>query len=157
MSTAGRATYQAAKGVAQTSTIQSQHLSGKDQTAHTKLKYRQFGQASKEELAQKNKEAGDLKNKLEQKEINSILSSNKETKWMVKEEEEKVDVKQLLNEQKPIVSFETIQQKYDDADIDFDEVSSDESENEDDDQDGGNRNENHKKNEKDGGFDTSSR
>jgi hypothetical protein len=122
MSTAGRATYQAAKGTAKSSTINTSRTSGRDQTAHTKLKYRQVGQNAKQELQNKN-----LKSDLEEREIKYLLSDNKETKWMVKEEEKKVDVQSILAE-KPQINFETIKQKYDDADIDvdYDEQSDDE-------------------------------
>lgn len=126
MSTAGRATYQAAKGSARSSTINTQKFSARDQTAHTKLKYRQVGQSSKEELKNKN-----LKDDLEGREHKYLLSNNKETKWMVKEEEKKVDVKTILSE-KPQINFEDVQQKYDDADIDVND-SDDESESDKDD------------------------
>jgi protein CWC15 len=126
MSTAGRATYQAAKGSARSSTINTQKVSGRDQTAHTKLKYRQIGQSSKDELKNKN-----LKDDLEGREHKYLLSNNKETKWMVKEEEKKVDVNTILSE-KPKINFEEVQKKYDDADIDVND-SDEESESEKDD------------------------
>lgn len=138
MSTAGRATYQAAKGTAQVSAIKTAAVSGKDQTAHTKLKFRQFGQASQEELKQKKEQ---LKHALDEKEYKITLGNSKETKWMVsvEEEEKKVNVEEIL-EKKPVVTqvtFEEIQEKYDDADIDFDSVSSDASEENGDDAMGG--------------------
>lgn len=127
MSTAGRATYQAAKGSSQTSAIKTAATSARDQVGQTKLKYRQIGQASQEELKQKQQQTTSsssssayLKESLEQREFKYTLGNNKETKWMVKEAEEKVNVKEILSE-KPVVNFETIKQKYDDADIDVDD------------------------------------
>lgn len=146
MSTAGRATFQAIKGTGQSSVIKTASVSGKDQTAHTKLKYRQIGQASVEEIKQQKKERENLKNELQSKELKNILGNSKDTKWMVaQEEEKKVNVEEILQEtqiKQTNHNFEEIKQKYDDADIDFDSVSSDakDSDREDDsDEEGGNK------------------
>ena len=54
MSTAARPTYFAAIGRSTHGGVASRHISGKDQTAHTKLKYRFIGQASVSEMKEKN-------------------------------------------------------------------------------------------------------
>ena len=54
MSTAARPTYFAAIGRSTHGGVASRHISGKDQTAHTKLKYRVIGQASVSEMKEKN-------------------------------------------------------------------------------------------------------
>lgn len=113
MSTAGRPTYHAAIGHANTSTFRSRHMAGRDQTAHTQLKFRQPGQATTQEIKQKNFRA-----ELEAKENKYLLEKDKTTAWLAKEEE-KVDVKLLLKNQ-PEIDIEKIQSKYDDRDVDVD-------------------------------------
>ena len=54
MSTAARPTYFAAIGRSTYGGVASRQTSGKDQIAHTKLKYRVVGQASVSEMKEKN-------------------------------------------------------------------------------------------------------
>ena len=63
MSTAGRPTYHSKAGGQVYSGIRTAMKSGKDQSAHTKLKFRQFGQSSKEEVSDR-----DFKAELQSKE-----------------------------------------------------------------------------------------
>lgn len=83
--------------------------SGKDLTAHTELKFRQVGQASKTEIAQK-----DLRHELDQREAKYVLEKSKTTAWLA-DEETKVDVPLLLKNQ-PELDVEKLQQ-YDDKDV----------------------------------------
>jgi protein CWC15 len=86
--------------------------SGKDQTAHTKLKFRQFGQASHEEVNQR-----DLRSELEQRENKFVLEKDKTTAWLAKEEAN-IDVPLLLKNQ-PEMDSKKLQQ-YDDKDVEVD-------------------------------------
>jgi protein CWC15 len=133
MSTAARPTYFAAVG-RQYGGIRSRHISGKDQNAHTKLKFRQIGQSSTEEMKLK-----DLKYELETKEELNLIDK-KSAISMIENEEKKVDVILLLKN-KPDIDPELLK-KYDDADINnsgsedgFDSSSEEEDEDEDDDDD----------------------
>ena len=54
MSTAARPTYFAAIGRSTYGGVASRQISGKDQIAHTKLKYRVVGQESVSEMKEKN-------------------------------------------------------------------------------------------------------
>jgi protein CWC15 len=129
MSTAGRPTFHSAVGRASTSTIRSQHVSAKSQNSHTALKFRQTGQATKEEV-----QKVDLRTELEKKENKYVLESDKDTKWMIKEEEKKIALPLLLaaaanentesktnnsNVKNNILDLEKAKSKYDDDDIDF--------------------------------------
>lgn len=108
MSTAGRPTYKSAVGKGKSS-FRSLMKSGKDLTAHTELKFRQVGQASKNEIAQK-----DLRHELDQREAKYVLEKSKTTAWLA-EEETKIDVPLLLKNQ-PELDVEKLQQ-YDDKDV----------------------------------------
>jgi protein CWC15 len=134
MSTAGRPTFHSAVGRTSTSTIRSQHISAKSQNSHTTLKFRQIGQATKEEV-----QKVDLRTELEKKENKYVLESDKDTKWMIKEEEKKIALPLLLaaaanentesktnnaNVKNNILDLEKAKSKYNDDDIDF-EVDSD--------------------------------
>ena len=107
--------------------------SGKDLTAHTELKFRQVGQASKTEIAQK-----DLRHELDQREAKYVLEKSKTTAWLA-DEETKVDVPLLLKNQ-PELDVEKLQQ-YDDKDVevndsdDFDSSSDEDSDSDEDDSD----------------------
>lgn len=90
MSTAGRPTYSAAVGRAKTSTIRTQLVSSKDQTAHTTLKYRQVGQSTTTEIKEKN-----FRTELETKEKKYASIGSSKDVWFSKEEE-KADVQLLL-------------------------------------------------------------
>lgn len=111
MSTAGRPTYKSAVGKTP-GAFRSRMTSGKDQTAHTKLKFRQFGQASHEEVNQR-----DLRSELEQRENKFVLEKDKTTAWLAKEEAN-IDVPLLLKNQ-PEMDSEKLQQ-YDDKDVEVD-------------------------------------
>lgn len=110
MSTAARPTYFAAVGRSTYGGAASRHISGKDQTAHTKLKFRKDGQASISEMKQK-----DLRSELEKQEAELSLN-RKSAIAMIENEEKKVDVTLLLKN-KPEIDEEVLK-KYDDADVD---------------------------------------
>lgn len=110
MSTAARPTYFSAIGKPTVGGIPSRFLSGKDQTAHTKLKFRQVGQATETEMKEK-----DLKHELSKKEA-EISLDKRDAIAMIENEEKKVDVTLLLKD-KPEINEEVLK-KYDDADID---------------------------------------
>lgn len=112
MSTAGRPTFKSAVGKGPSS-FRSLMTSGKDQTAHTKLKFRQLGQASEQEVSQKN-----LRYELEQKETKYVLEKDKNTAWLAKEEA-KIDVPLLLKNQ-PELDSERLE-KYDDKDAEVED------------------------------------
>ena len=88
----------------------TRHFSAKDQNAYTKLKYRQIGQSSKEEVAKKN-----LRSELEEREATQLISK-KESLLMIKKEEQKVDVIKLLTNVPDASS--TSNKVYNDADAD---------------------------------------
>lgn len=117
MSTASRPTYFPAMGRESNSTIKTVSTSAKDQTAHTKLKFRQTGQATTEELRQR-----DFRAELEQKERKFLLEKDKSTAWMAKEES-KVNVPLLLKNQ-PELRAEELEQ-FDDDDVELDKNNSD--------------------------------
>jgi protein CWC15 len=110
MSTAARPTYFAAVGRQTYGGVSSRHISGKDQTAHTKLKTRQIGQSSVSEMRSK-----DLKSELELQESENGMD-RKNAIAMIEFEEKKVDLTLLLKN-KPEIDEEVLK-KYDDADID---------------------------------------
>jgi protein CWC15 len=113
MTTAARPTYHAAvAGKLNYGGFKSRAVCAKDQAAHTKLKFRQFGQATEEELRNV-----DLRYDLDKKEQEHLSQKNKAIS-MILQEEKKVDVPLLL-QNKPEVN-EEILKKYDDADIDED-------------------------------------
>ncbi len=109
MTTANRPTYHSAVGKSFNGSL-SHLVSGKDQTAHTKLKFRQFGQNSVAEILGK-----DFKNQLDKNEAEVLANKNKDLVHLL-EEEKKVDVKLLMD--KPEVDPDKIN-KYDDADADL--------------------------------------
>lgn len=112
MSTAGRPTYSAASGKRSSLALPTSHSSGKDQIAHTKLKFRQPGQGVAEEIQQR-----DFRVELEKKEWQYTMAKSKDTAWLVKEEQ-KVDVPLLLKNQ-PDIDTEKIK-KFDDSDVEVD-------------------------------------
>jgi protein CWC15 len=121
---AGRATFHSAHGYGSSSTIQSRQLSGKDLRTQTKLKFRQIGQATVQELKQK-----DFKKELDLKEQKNLLESDKTTAWMAKDEESIAHPPAPLllkfTSDVPVASTLNIAQKYDDADVD--DIDSDDS------------------------------
>mmetsp|Transcript_103155 Transcript_103155/g.202247 ORF Transcript_103155/g.202247 Transcript_103155/m.202247 type:complete len:231 (-) Transcript_103155:69-761(-) len=134
MTTAARPTYHAAvAGKLNYGGFKSRAVCAKDQAAHTKLKFRQLGQSTVEEV--KN---ADLRYDLDRKEEEYLSQKNKAIAMIV-QEERKVDIP-LMIKNKPEVN-EEILKKYDDADIDegsnddgFDSSSDEESDDEDDDE-----------------------
>jgi len=72
MTTAGRPTYNAAMGRQSYGGIVTTRLSGKDQIAHTKIKYRQVGQSSTVEL-----KTHDFRAELEKRERNALEEKQK--------------------------------------------------------------------------------
>lgn len=118
MSTAARPTYYAAIGAKSSyGGVRSRHYSGKDQIAHTKLKFRQVGQATVDEMRER-----DLKTEIDAKEEAFIAEKNKSFA-LITNEEKKVNVPLLLKN-KPEVNPEALQ-KYDDADVEDDDASGD--------------------------------
>lgn len=115
MSTAGKATYHSAVGRSQSTSFRTRHYSGKDQTAHTQLKFRQVGQSSAAELQQK-----DFRHELDQRELKYTYEKDKKTAWLA-QQEEKVDVPLLLRNQ-PELDVAKLE-KYDDKDVEVEEDS----------------------------------
>lgn len=117
MSTAGRPTYSAATGKRSGLALPTSHSSGKDQIAHTKLKFRQPGQGIGDEVQQR-----DFRAELEKKEWQHTMAKSKDTAWLAKEEQ-KVDVPLLLKNQ-PEIDTEKIK-KYDDSDVEVEDSDED--------------------------------
>jgi protein CWC15 len=111
MTTAARPTYHAAiGGKLNYGGFKSRAVCAKDQAAHTKLKFRQLGQSTEEEV--KNL---DLRHDLDRKEQEHLPQKNKAIA-MILQEERKVDVP-LLIKNKPEAD-EAILKKFDDSDVD---------------------------------------
>lgn len=110
MTTAARPTYYAAIGKADNGGFQSRMFSARDQVSHTKLKYRQVGQASVEEM-----KARDLKAEILKKE-DEILTQNDKAMTRILEEEKKIDVTLLLKNRAEVDEEEL--KKFDDEDAD---------------------------------------
>lgn len=134
MTTAARPTYYAAIGKQEVGGMRRHIVSGKDQTAHTRLKFRQPGQGTAEDIRAK-----DLKYELELKEQKHEFEKNKAFNTLLNEEK-KVDVALLLKD-RPEVNVDDLKEKYDDADIDegnsddeFDSSSEEDDDDEDDDE-----------------------
>ena len=117
MTTSHRPTWNPAVGNKSSSGFRSMAVSGKDQTAHTKLKFRQVGQSSQSEILSRN-----LKGELERKEEEHLKSKQKAI-LMIEEEEKKVDVPRLLTNA-PHIDNATLK-KYDDSDVVADKNSED--------------------------------
>ena len=112
MTTAARPTYFAAQGRQSFSSFSTRKVSSKDQTAHTKIKYRQLCQNSSEEVRDK-----DFRKDLEEKELKYLQDEDQAALSFLAEEEKKVNV-QLLLKDKPELDPDSLK-KYDDADIDI--------------------------------------
>lgn len=110
MTTAARPTYYAAIGKQDYGGFKSRGVCAKDQAAHTRLKFRQPGQSTQDDI--KN---SDLKYDLDRKEQEYVAQKNKAI-TMILQEEKKIDVPLLLKN-KPEIDEEVLK-KYDDADID---------------------------------------
>ena len=119
MSTAGRPTYYAAVGKTTYGGARSRQVCVRDQTTNSKLKVRQFGQNTADELRDK-----DFREEIESREEAHIKEKNRALA-LITEEERKVDVPLLLLN-KPEID-PVVLQKYDDADaeVDYDEKSDD--------------------------------
>lgn len=91
MSTQHRPTFHPAVGASSGSSgARSYHFSVKDQAAHTRMKYRAPGQASREEMMRR-----DLAEELERKEM-QLLQEKRATLSAVEQEEKKVDAHKVL-------------------------------------------------------------
>ena len=86
-------------------------FSVKDQAAHTKLKFRQYGQANSEEMTSKN-----LKDNLLIKEQNLLTSNNSKNKVNNDTHSMKPTLQLLKNESENI-DIDEIRKKYDDEDV----------------------------------------
>eukprot|EP01038_Epipyxis_sp_PR26KG_P004084 gene4084-5832_t len=133
MSTAARPTFTPAVGRPSSSGMRTTLVSGKDQNAHTKLKFRQPGQSTIDEIKSK-----DMKAELQKQE--SKFKSNVfggENLLLIEKEEKKIDTTLLLMNKPEIVP--EILNKYDDADAPIgnsgDEFDSSSSESDDDEDD----------------------
>jgi protein CWC15 len=94
--------------------------SAKDQAAHTKLKYRQVGQNSREETVYE-----DYKAKLDEKEELALIENDKSQGKIAPSRAEKVEQTTLLLKNQPEINLEEIKKKYDDEDVDYEEAPSD--------------------------------
>lgn len=112
MSTAGRPTYYSAVGKSTYGGARSCQVCVRDQTTNTKLKVRQFGQNTVEELRNR-----DFREEIESREEAHTKERNR-TLALITEEERKVDVPLLLMN-KPEID-PVVLQKYDDADAEVD-------------------------------------
>lgn len=110
MTTAARPTYYAAIGKQDYGGFKSRAVCAKDQAAHTRLKFRQLGQSTQDEV-----KSNDLRYDLDRKEQEYVAQKNKAI-TMILQEEKKIDV-QLLLKNKPEIDEEVLK-KYDDDDID---------------------------------------
>ena len=119
MSTAARPTFHAAQGKSTFGGNTGRSQSSKDVASFTKLKFRQFGQASKEEIATKH-----LKSELDKSETLLIKNKDKSIPLDTLKDKPILTVKLLTNSE----SFDEIKKKYDDSDVvDDDQESFDES------------------------------
>eukprot|EP01041_Mallomonas_annulata_P010259 gene10259-21404_t len=134
MSTSNRPTFHPAIGPTSLSGLGnvSRHMSAKDQPAETKLKFRQSGQSTQDDMRTK-----DLRSELEERE-RVHLASKKTAIAMIEKEEQSVDVVKLLTD-KPDMS--RVAAKYNDADIegngsdkDFDSSSEEDDDDDEDDE-----------------------
>mmetsp|Transcript_6238 Transcript_6238/g.6517 ORF Transcript_6238/g.6517 Transcript_6238/m.6517 type:complete len:236 (+) Transcript_6238:50-757(+) len=132
MTTAHRPTWKPAVGTSINIGFKSQQVSVKDQIGMTKLKFRQVGQSSKNEMEERN-----ILEELEKREYEQLSAKNKAI-LEIEKEEKKIDSIALLKNHEE--KKEEIKQ-YNDSDVDYDErddefdSSSDEESDEDDDDD----------------------
>jgi hypothetical protein len=110
MSTAARPTFNPAIGKSTLGGFNTRSISAKDQAAHTKLKFRKFGQASIEEMETKN-----LKINLQQKECLLLIEGDKSTSFISQSASESASSLKLLTNS---VDLEAIKRKYNDEDAD---------------------------------------
>jgi protein CWC15 len=117
MSTASRPTFHAAVGTKSSyGGFRSRMFSAKDQAGHTKLKFRQLGQSTKNEI-----ETRDLKNELELKEQQKLLGSSSDKNII-----STIKVANNL----PLLEYSShdlkdVREKYDDTDADHEENAKD--------------------------------
>mmetsp|Transcript_13729 Transcript_13729/g.13791 ORF Transcript_13729/g.13791 Transcript_13729/m.13791 type:complete len:232 (+) Transcript_13729:114-809(+) len=96
----------------------SRQVSVKDQPGQTKIKYRQSGQSTEEDMRMKN-----LRAELDERE-KAHIASKKSALAMIEQEEKSVDVVKLItNGEKP--DLKAIASKYNDADVDGGESDKD--------------------------------
>lgn len=115
MTTAHRPTWHAAVGTVKNHGFTSQAVSAKDQIGETRLKFRQLGQASRSEMAERN-----IREELQKREFDQLSEKNKMIA-MIAQEEKKVDAVNLLKNHAEFVQSATIDEakKYNDADVDY--------------------------------------
>ena len=116
MSTAARPTFHAAqaKSSAGAAISLNHNVSVKDQNAHSKMKYRQYGQANSDEMQTKN-----LKANLESQE-KQLLKNNDENFHVKSSIREVTSIKLLKNESENI-DIDEIKKKFDDEDFSNDD------------------------------------
>lgn len=132
MSTAGRPTFQAAYGKKNRSTIKTTFTCAKDQLSQTKLKFRQFGQATTKEVQQV-----DFKSSLVEK-VSKYNKDNDKTNVWAKENETKPSTLLLTNANSNVPALQTTKKShdYDDSDVDFAEENSNDDESKSEESDG---------------------
>lgn len=114
MTTAHRPTWHAAVGTVKNHGFQSQQTSAKDQIGETRLKFRQVGQSSQGEMAQR-----DVREELQKREFEQLSEKNKLIA-QIEQEEKKVDAVNLLKDHAEFATGAgTDDTKYNDADIDY--------------------------------------
>lgn len=128
MSTAARPTFHSAQGRASFGGFRNSSHSAKDQLAHTKLKFRQLGQASKQEREVVAKK--DIKSALEINEQlllgnKGYIPSQKIHEQSVEIEKNPSSMKLLTNEEEEEIDLNEIKRKYDDEDVDYEQNSDD--------------------------------
>ena len=112
MSTGHRPTFYPAKGKSEVSGgFKSRLISVKDQRGHTKLKFRQFGQASQSEMV-----ARDFRAEIDAKEEQSLAEKNKGLLAITNAPSDKNAEPIRLLTDAPVVNIDEIKSKYDDAD-----------------------------------------
>lgn len=112
MTTAHRPTWKPAVGTSINIGFKSQQVSVKDQIGMTKLKFRQVGQSSKNEMEERN-----ILEELEKREYEQLSAKNKAI-LEIEKEEKKIDSIALLKNHEE--KKEEIKQ-YNDSDVDYDE------------------------------------
>jgi protein CWC15 len=115
MTTAHRPTWHAAVGTVKNHGFSSQMVSAKDQIGETRLKFRQVGQASQSEMAERN-----VHEELQKREFDQLSEKNKMIA-MIEQEEKKVDAVNLLKNHAEFASSAPADEakKYNDADVDY--------------------------------------
>ena len=120
MTTAHRPTWHAAVGSVKNHGFSSVAVSAKDQIGETRLKFRQAGQSSQQDMATRN-----VLEELEKREFEQLSEKNKMIA-MIESEEKKVDVVNLLKNHAEVAGTEVgHDNKYNDADIEYGDADED--------------------------------